>query len=48
MNAGYWYISVVVVFRFVHGLGWVGLGWVKIFQSLVGWVGSITEKVLKI
>ena len=31
---------------------WVGLthgsGWVEIFQFLVGWVGSITAKVLKI
>jgi len=27
---------------------WVGLGWVEIFQFLVGWVGSTTEKVLKI
>jgi len=27
---------------------WVGLGWVEIFQFLVGWVGSTTAKVLKI
>jgi len=27
---------------------WVGLGWVEIFQFLVGWVGATTEKVLKI
>jgi len=25
--------------RVVHGLGWLGLGWVEIFQFLVGWVG---------
>jgi len=25
-----------------------GLGWVEIFQFLVGWVGSTTAKVLKI
>jgi len=30
-----------------HGLGWVGPGWVEIFQFLVGWVGSTTAKVLK-
>jgi len=23
-----------------HGLGWIGSSWVKIFQFLVGWVGS--------
>ena len=36
--------------RVVHGLGWpMGwVGWVEIFQFLVGWVGSTTEKVLKI
>jgi len=22
-----------------HGLGWLGSGWVEIFQFLVGWVG---------
>ena len=27
---------------------WVGLGWVEIFQFLVGSVGSTTAKVLKI
>ena len=26
---------------------WVGLGWVEIFQFLVGWVGSIIAKILK-
>ena len=31
-----------------HGLGWVGLGWVEIFQFLVGWVGSTIAEVLKI
>jgi len=33
-------------------MGWVdprvGLGWVEIFQFLVGWVGSTTVKVLKL
>jgi len=33
-------------------MGWVdssvGLGWVEIFQFLVGWVGSTIAKVLKI
>jgi len=33
--------------RVVHGLGWP-MGWVKIFQFLVGWVGSTTTKVLTI
>jgi len=27
---------------------WVGLGWVEIFQFLVGWVGSTIAKVLQI
>jgi len=27
---------------------WVELGWVEIFQFLVGWVGSTTAKLLKI
>jgi len=26
-------------------MGWVGLGWVEIFQFLVGWVESTKEKV---
>jgi len=30
-----------------HGLGRAGLGWVEIFQFLVGRVGSTTAKVLK-
>jgi len=34
--------------RVVDGLGWVGSGWIEIFQFLVGWVGSTTAKVLKI
>ena len=29
-----------------HGLGWVGSGWVEIFQFLVGWVGSTIAKVV--
>ena len=36
----------------MHSCPWVGLthglGWVEIFQFLVGWVGSTTEKVVKI
>jgi len=48
-----WFYHVVVsMSRVVHGLGWpmglVGLGWVEIFQFLVGWVGSTIAKVLKI
>jgi len=35
-------------FGLTHWLGWIGLGWVEIFQFLVGWVGSTTPKVLKI
>ena len=27
---------------------WVALGWVEIFQFLVGWVGSTIAKVLNI
>jgi len=34
--------------RVVHGLGWVGSGWVEIFQFFVGWVGFTTAKALKI
>ena len=30
-----------------HGLGWVGSGWVEIFQFFVGWVVSTIAKVLK-
>jgi len=29
-------------------MGWVGLGWVEIFQFLVGLVGSTIAKVLEI
>jgi len=29
-----------------HGLGWIGSGWVEIFQFLMGWVGSTIAKVL--
>jgi len=42
------YVSDRVSVRIAHGLGWVGLGWVEIFQFLVGLVGSTIEKVLKI
>jgi len=34
--------------RVVHGLGWVGLGWVGSRFFSFWWVGSTTEKVLKI
>jgi len=30
-----------------HGLGSVGLGWVEIFRSFVGWVGFSIAVVLK-
>ena len=26
-----------------HGLGWVGSGWVEIFQFLVGWVAKVLK-----
>ena len=29
-------------------LGWIGLGWVEIFQFLVGTIGSTIAKVLEI
>jgi len=31
-----------------HGLVWIGLRWVEIFQFLVGWIGSTEAKLLKI
>ena len=42
------YFGGTALTRVVQGLGWVGLGWVEIFQSLVGWVGPNVAKVLKI
>ena len=40
------YASLATV-RVVHGLGCVRLGWVEIFQFLVGWIESTIAEVLK-
>ena len=40
------YASLATV-RVIHGLGCVRLGWVEIFQFLVGWIGSTIAEVLK-